>query len=123
MKEMGTRKFIKAEGINFLRLETDTETVHFQFDDRQIVEDEHEARRILNAAIKEAIEVDPESLKKKYGLIVSVIDSYKSIQYSMVARVMTDDEELENFMSKEFPILIELLRNNVEIRFKVGRIK
>ena len=113
---METNKIIEVRGLKFERTENGIKTLYRKFG-RQIVEGEQEAKEILAEAIKEALEADPASVNKMYGLKVSLIDTHKAMSYSMVARVKTDNKDHERFMLEDYPELIEVLSNGAEIRF------
>ena len=116
---METNKTILVNGIELKRMVSEGEVSYERFADR-IVASEDEAKPILAQAIKQALELDPDAVTEKYGLRVLLVDTYMGLYYSMIARVKTSDEELEEFMSKEFPALIEKLDSGVEITYSHG---
>ena len=114
---METNKTILlVNGIELERSASEVEVSYSAFSDR-IVASEEEAKPILAQAIKAALELEPESVNKEYGLGVLLVDTYLGLRYSMIARVRTNDEELEEFMVEEYPEAIETLDGGIEISY------
>ena len=116
---MEQNKTILVNGIELERNASEVEVSYSAFADR-IVSSEEEAKPILAQAIKAALELEPESVNMRYGLGVLLVDTYLGLRYSMIARVRTNDEELEEFMVEEYPEAIEMLEGGVEIYYSHG---
>lgn len=115
-KTMETNKTILVNDIVLERNASEVEVSYSAFADR-IVASEEEAKPILAQAIKAALELEPESVNKEYGLGVHLEDTYLGLCYYMVARVKTNDAEIEEFMSSEYPEVIETLDGGIEISY------
>lgn len=117
---METNKTILVNGIELERRASEVEVSYSRYG-RRIVANEEEAKPILAQAIKIALELEPESVNKRYGLRVYLVDNYLGLIYEMIARVKTNDAEHEEFMSSEYPVVVETLDGGVEISYSHGR--